>query len=199
MRRIVLRALTAFGCFLSVVSVFLPFFSTGPVFDGNRVYVPEEMPDGVLFWSFMGAERIVGWTGQVVGVVHYGFGDYWRNVGYIGLDMSLLLRMLAAQILTVLFVVLGLVLRRFSSLWLLLTGVSSVITVSSMWSFGLAIPQGKIEVGFWLTLTSAILFFAIFAVSSIWTLRERSGVRRSLIAKERGIGRRENKHEVHLD
>lgn len=167
-----LRALTVFAGFLFLVSVFLPFFSTGPVFDGNRVYVPEERPDGVLFWSFMGAERIVGWTGQVVGVVYYGFGDYWRNVGYIGLDVSLLFRMLAAQILTVLFVVLGLVLRRFSSLWLLLAGVSSVITVSSMWSFGLAIPQGKIEVGFWLAVASAILFLALFIVSLIW-MREK--------------------------
>jgi hypothetical protein len=176
LRRIVLKAVMALACFLFMFSVFLPFLTVG--WHGIDFGWPRISGETATFWSFkvtrgfqLRDPPFFSPSGET-----YNFVDYWYTVRFDfgGVWEGLMVLMFSTQVLTVLSAIVVICMRdRFGSYWLLLPGIYSAVTVLLMWFFSLTNASERFvniirfEGGFWLALTSAILFFVIFLASSL--------------------------------
>ena len=169
LRRVVFGALISTVCVLFVVSVFLPFLSAswvGPMCSS--------MGGTVRFWSFKGAYGSFGWRLGLRFSEHF-FSDYWQGIGSVWSGGRALKLLLFAQVLTVLFAVLSLVIRRFTFGGLFWSVVFSLGTVCEMLFFSrdmkgpYASWDTMFDAGFALASVSAILFFAVFVAYVVST------------------------------
>jgi hypothetical protein len=168
LRRVVLGALTVFACVLFGVSIFLPFLS---IWWAGRMCMP--MGANVKFWSFKGAYWVFSWR-LGVRFSEHSFGDYWQGLGYVGSGMGVLRLLLYTQVLTVLFAVLSILIRRFIFAGLFWATIFSLGAVVGMGVFSeemkgpYASWVSRFDAGFGLTLASAMLFLAIFVIYLSW-------------------------------
>lgn len=171
-----LRALTAFACLLFTASVLVPFLTVG--WHGIDFGWPPISGETATFWSFKVTRGFQLRDPPFFSPSRemYSFVDYWYTVRFDfgGVWEGLMVLMFSTQVLTVLSAIVAICLRdRFGSFWFLLPGIYCAVTVLLMWFFSLTnasygfVNIIRLEGGFWLALTSAILFFAIFIVSSL--------------------------------
>lgn len=168
-----MRVVEALACLMFVVSIFVPFLTVG-------WYTPSgdwQVGDTGTFWSFKvtgGVELSRPPFFALTREVH-SFVDYWYalRIGVGGAWEGLMILMFATQVLTVLWAIFVICLtNRFGYYSSLLSAIYSIVTVFSMWFFCLIntlyvfVNMIRLEIGFWLTLASSILFCAIFL---IWT------------------------------
>jgi hypothetical protein len=147
---------------LFLVSIFLPFIS----FSGFSM-IPEVGSVIDRYWSFkMTVEWVYKLSPHQSETVQYWFGDYWKLAGVdTGFQSSLLIAMLATQVLTVLFAAFAAFKMRLP--WVLLPVAFSAGTVLCMWYVSQPVNITAYQPGFWLALASAVLFLATFIVSLI--------------------------------
>lgn len=155
--------------FLFLFSIFFPFLSFRYI-----TGIPEIVSATGTCWSFKGTNALV-YMGSEQSLIESWFGDYWREIGYAGFDPSFLIAMLTVQILTVLFAAFAAF--RVKPFWALLPAVFNVGTILFMWFFSQARTLRSVRVtgfqlGFWLAISSAVLFFAIFIVCLMWTRKK---------------------------
>lgn len=190
-RRIVLGAIVGVAALLFLVSMFSPFLDAelygAP---GSHVFLEGKV------WSFRASFRIFTWnwigpngsyevtssvsTGERWFTCYWVFGrmppnrTYWWGLFYWGeFVVSIALLVFVGQIVTLLFIALSLLIRRFMWSWLLGAAVCGLFTILNMWAFSLEVSSfNSFEAGLWLAVASDILLFAVFMTSSVWNLRK---------------------------
>ncbi|MEM2102673.1 MAG: hypothetical protein QXM22_04090 [Candidatus Bathyarchaeia archaeon] len=176
MKKAVLRAITAFACFLFLVSIFCPFLSIRGV-----SMIPEIKFVIVSFWSFRVTHEYQ-WRLPSEIITHgeeYWFDNYWRyvRIGYSDVEAGVMILMFMTQILTVAFAMWAASLRRVKAFWFLLPAIYSAVTVFGMGYISQANTSlgqpTKLETGFWLTSISLVIFIGVFFTSSKWIPRQK--------------------------
>jgi hypothetical protein len=187
--RIMPKVIMGIVAFVFLVSMLNPFLS-GVLWPpegltGSRLYVEGEV------WSFKGTLKMRIWVGPwgnlnfSVSQAERWFTDYWvlgripndqsyhwglLYWGVFGVSVSLFV--FVGQIMTLLSTASCLLVRRVTLPWLLAAALCGLFTILSMEVFRLEIyNKTSFEAGFWLSVASDILLFAVLIASLMWNQR----------------------------
>jgi hypothetical protein len=183
------RVIMGIAAFVFLVSMLNPILSgvlwPAEGLTGSRLFMEGEL------WSFKGNLKMRTWVGPgwepnfsystaerwftgywVLGRIPCDESYYWGLLywGVFGVSVSLFV--FVGQVMTLLFTASCLLVRRLTLPWLLVAALCGLFTILSMEVFRLEIyNRTSFEAGFWLSVASDILLFAVLIASLMWNRR----------------------------